>query len=249
MDKAYEAQYHLSEESNWWFVARRDFILRWLQREEIPANSRILDVGSGGGALALFLHAAGYPNVTCIDFSEDAIAVCKSRGINEAFVHDAQSFSFDEPFDLLIASDCLEHLENDRLALQTWFKNLKPGGSALILVPAHAALWSQHDVINHHYRRYSLDELHEKVATAGFQVKRTAYWNATLFLPLRIMSLLRKKPEKNAALPPENAQAIFALPSWVNALLIGWLKLENKWIVKRNAPCGVSVWASLRKPA
>ncbi len=248
MDKAYEAQYHLSEESNWWFVARRDFILRWMQREEITANSRILDVGSGGGALALFLHNAGYPNVTCIDFSEDAIAVCKSRGISEAYVHDAQRFSFDEPFDLLIASDCLEHLENDRLALQTWFANLKPGGRALILVPAHAALWSQHDVINHHYRRYSLDDLQRKVSAVGFKVKRTAYWNAMIFLPLRILRLLRSKPAADAPVPA-NAPAIFALPGWVNSLLIGWLKLENKWIVKRNAPCGVSVWTSARKPA
>jgi SAM-dependent methyltransferase len=248
MDKAYEARYHLSEESNWWFVARRDFILRWMYETGIRPESRILDIGSGGGALALFLHSAGFPSVTCIDFSENAIAVCKSRGIQDASVHDAQRFSFEEPFDLLIASDCLEHLENDELALQTWFKNLKPGGHALILVPAHKALWSQHDVINHHFRRYSLTELKTKVQQAGFQVSRTAYWNALLFLPLRLMSLFRRKPDKEAVIP-ENAPAIFALPGWFNKLLITWLKLENKWIVKRNAPCGVSAWVSAEKPA
>lgn len=247
MDKAYEAQYHLSEESNWWFVARRDFILRWMQQEGIAADSRILDVGSGGGALALFLHAAGFPNVTCIDFSETAVGVCRQRGIHEAYVHDAQRFSFEKPFDLLIASDCLEHLENDRLALETWYANLKPGGRALILVPAHAALWSQHDVINHHYRRYSLNELRSKVAGAGFIVGRTAYWNALLFLPLRLMSYLRRKPKPDAT-AREKDNTIFALPGWINALLIAWLKLENKWIVRRNAPCGVSVWTSARKP-
>lgn len=247
MDKAYEAQYHLSEESNWWFVARRDFILRWMKQEGIPSDCRILDVGSGGGALALYLRAAGFPNVTCIDFSETAIAVCRERGIREAFVHDAQQFSFHSPFDLLLSSDCLEHLENDRLALETWYANLKPGGRALILVPAHAALWSQHDVINHHYRRYSLDELREKVVGAGFKVQRTAYWNALLYLPLRLMSFLRSKPQPNAKVP-DNARTIFALPAWMNAMLIAWLKLENKWIVKRAAPCGVSVWTAARKP-
>lgn len=247
MDKAYEAQYHLSEESNWWFVARRDFILRWMKENHISPECRILDVGSGGGALALFLNDAGYPHVTCIDFSENAIAVCRKRGIQDALVHDAQHFAFEQPFDLLIASDCLEHLENDHLALQTWYSNLKPGGLALVLVPAHAVLWSVHDVVNHHYRRYSLTELREKARSAGFRIIRTAYWNAILFIPLRMMSYFRRKSLKTSSASDQGSD-IFSLPGWINTLLAGWLRLENKWIVKHNVPCGVSVWTALQKP-
>lgn len=247
MDRAYEQQYHQSEESNWWFVARRDFILRWMKKEGISPESRILDVGSGGGALALFLRDSGYPQVTCIDFSAQAIAVCKERGISEAYERDAQDFSFDQPFDLLIASDCLEHLEHDRRALETWFRNLRAGGRALILVPAHPVLWSEHDVVNHHFRRYTLSELQQKVSGAGFHVKRTGYWNSLLFIPLRLIRLMRPSPGPGATVP-DHAKTIFSLPGWINQLLIRWLKLENKWIVHRNVPCGVSLWTAVQKP-
>jgi SAM-dependent methyltransferase len=245
MDKTYEEAYHLQEEINWWFIARRDFILRWLKGHRISPASRILDIGSGGGSLGVFLKKNGFQHITCIDFSEEAITMCRQRGLESSFVHDAQDFNFDEPFDLIIASDCLEHLEHDQKALTTWFRNLKPGGMALVFVPAHAFLWSEHDIINHHFRRYKRAELVEKMKKAGFVIEQSGFWNFILFFPLAFMSLFRRKA---AADRRDEKTAIFSIPAWLNAVLKNWLYFENRLGGKKGFPAGVSAFAWSRRP-
>jgi len=246
MDKEYEEAYHLQEEINWWFIARRDFILRWLRGNQVKSDARILDIGSGGGSLGVFLKKNGYTEITSIDFSEEAVAVCKQRGLESSFVRDAQEFDFEDPFDLIIASDCLEHLRDDNKALNTWIRNLRHGGYALIFVPAHAFLWSRHDVINHHFRRYKRKILVDRMKKAGFEIIKSGFWNFTLFFPLAILSLFRRNAGKQEK--QEEKAGIFAIPPLVNTMLKNWLIMENRLAAKTGYPAGVSAFAWARKP-
>ncbi len=61
---------------------------------------------------------------------------------------------------------------------------LKPGGTAIIFVPAHQFLWSEHDVVNHHKKRYSKTELIKAIEKNGLEIKRSGYWNFLLFFPI-----------------------------------------------------------------
>jgi predicted SAM-dependent methyltransferase len=72
---------------------------------------------------------------------------------------DAQNITLDEKFDVIIASDCLEHLKEDEKALKNWYELLNKNGVAFIFVPAFMSLWSYHDEYNMHYRRYTNSEL------------------------------------------------------------------------------------------
>jgi SAM-dependent methyltransferase len=243
MDKEYESIYHLSEEKNWWFVARRNSIKVLLK--STPRHARILDIGCGGGALALDLQNEGFINVVSVDFSDAAVQICKQRGLKDAYQMDAHKIEFEnESFDIIIASDILEHLEKDKEALLDWNRVLKPNGLMHIFVPAYQFLWSNHDVINHHFRRYTKKNLKQKLEAAGFEISNLSYWNFTLFFPTAIIRLLEKVlPKKDA----EKEGQIVHPPKLINAILIKLLAVENAFFIRTGFPLGVSAYASVNK--
>jgi len=245
LDKDYEIKYHAEEEKNWWFVSRRDVILRLLRK--IDKSARILDIGCGGGPLLLDLKAAGFTNVYGLDFSKEAVDKCIERGLTNVFVMDGHSPEFErESFDVVIASDSLEHLEHEMQALHNWNTILKPDGLLFIFVPAFMYLWSEHDIINHHYRRYTSGNLKRKVESEGFLVTKKSYWNFFMFFPTAIVRLIQRL--KRFFVKPKKAKD--QLPNinpGLNRVLIKLLKLENKFFVSTGLAVGVSAFVLARK--
>ena len=241
MDKSYEKKYHLLEEDNWWFRARRQTILSMIGN--YSKDTRILDIGCSGGILLKVLKGMGYINLTGIDFSPEAIEQCRKKGLDNVIVMDAHHLDFkDESFDLIISSDCLEHLKDDEVALKSWFRVLKKGGEAIIFVPAFMSMWSEHDIINHHFRRYKRKELVEKSKHAGFKVEKASYWNTATFFPAYLYRTIRKG-NKDAA--PKDDLGEFN--PFLNNLLKGWMSLENVFFKSTGLPIGLSVMVDLRK--
>jgi SAM-dependent methyltransferase len=242
MDKSYEQKYHLLEEYNWWFVARRQTVLSFI--EKYPKDTRILDIGCSGGILLKVLKAKGYTDITGIDFSPEAIEQCKKNGLNNVFVMDAHYPEFkDEAFDLIISSDCLEHLKDDELALKSWNRILKRGGQVVIFVPAFMSMWSEHDIINHHFRRYTKRELVSKSVNAGFNVEKSSYWNCALFFPAYVYRRLQQMSRNKKA--PKDDLGDFS--PFLNNLLTFWMRVENVFFKSLGLPVGLSVMVSLRK--
>ncbi|MEO8762192.1 MAG: class I SAM-dependent methyltransferase [Bacteroidia bacterium] len=245
MDKEYEEAYHQIEEWNWWFVSRRKAILSLLKNTD--KKTKILDIGCAGGPLLNDLKKEGFENISGADFSEEAVAKCKQRGL-QAYEMDAHNLQFEpNSFDMLVASDSLEHLEFDEKALKNWFTILKPGGKLLVFVPAYLFLWSEHDTVNHHYRRYTKTELTHKLEQAGFTVKRSGYWNFMMFFPTAVFRILQQVKNKiSPTKKPKNQLESFN--PVVNKILITWLKVENAIFKTMPFPCGVSVFAEVTKP-
>ena len=154
MEKEYEKKYHEVETDNWWFKSRRRYLLDVLKNA--PQDSKILDIGCSSGIFLKDLELQGFKmkNLFGIDISEKAIENCNNNGIQNAFVMDAQKISLTEKFDFIIASDCLEHLQDDVMAIRNWQELLKTGGVMVVFVPAFQSLWSNHDEVNMHFRRY-----------------------------------------------------------------------------------------------
>ncbi|MGZ3883607.1 MAG: methyltransferase domain-containing protein [Bacteroidia bacterium] len=240
MDLEYEIKYHQKEESNWWFLGRRDAILKLFASKN--RDLKILDVGCAGGALLLDLKAIGFTNVYGVDVSEKAVEVCKQRGVPHAFVMDGHAPEFEESsFDIIIASDSLEHLKDDMLALHNWNKLLKPGGELFVFVPAFMYLWSEHDVINQHFRRYTAAELKRKLQESGFSVVNYTYWNFLMYFPTtayRLFQRLKYSFVKNEA--PQDHLKDFN-PA-INAFLIKLIKAENAVFTRLGLPVGVSAY-------
>ncbi|GHE60246.1 MAG: class I SAM-dependent methyltransferase [Bacteroidota bacterium] len=244
MQKAYEEKYHDIETDHFWFKARREFILKLFK--ETDRNSSILDIGCSSGILLKELALNGFnpDHLYGLDISPEAISNCKSNGLKNAFVMDGHSPDFDQQFDIIVASDNLEHLKDDKLALKNWFNTLKPGGRLYVFVPAYMFLWSQHDEVNMHYRRYTKKELSRKLSEAGFRIERTSYWNVTLFFPLYLKRKLNNLTKSKA----ENIHGDIERIPTGNGLLLALLSLENKLLKSFNAPFGVSTFCVAYKP-
>ena len=252
MDLTYEAKYHQLEEQHWWFAGRRDAVYDLIQRLQLPATAAILEIGCSGGPLMQRLRAAGYADLTGIDVSVPAIELAQARGVPNESVMDGAALEFaDTRFDLVIASDVLEHIENEAKALSEWTRVLKPGGQLLVFVPAHSYLWSEHDVVNHHFRRYSRAGLVAALIRAGLRPSRSSFWNAAMYFPtaaLRLGRRLVSGPVSSEKKPGATGDLHhFAGPA--NAALLGWVKAENRLLRHVDLPLGVSVFALAQTPA
>lgn len=249
------------EESHWWYAGRR-LILTGFLRETVeklrsdgtpssrrqPGASRrddgvplrILDVGCGTGAnlemLAQFGDASG------VDVSSDALEFCKRRGLTEVKQGLAESLPFDDAeFDLATALDVVEHLDDDLAGLSEMNRVLKPGGRALVFVPAFRFLWGVQDDISHHRRRYTKGQIVAQVEKAGFEVERATYANITFFAPIlagrALMKLTGFRPRS------ENNLTIGAL----NGFLGNVFGAERFWLKNFDLPFGVSIVVAAKK--
>jgi len=148
-------------------------------------------------------------------------------------------------FDGVICVDVLEHLEDDRAGLADIYRVLKPGGRLLATVPAFQSLWSRRDVQLHHKRRYTLAELRERVAAAGFRTLKISYINLTVFFPLWLMVKTGRLSAKEDA----KVSVDFALlPGPVNRVLAGVAALESKVTSRVDLPVGSSIVCVAARP-
>ena len=244
MDTPYEAKYHQLEEINWWFVSRRNIVLQLVNETDINMNDKILEIGCSGGPLLKSLKQNGFTNTYGIDISDNAINECRNKGIVNVSVMDAAKTQFkDKEFDLIIASDVLEHLKDDNAALTEWHRLLKPNGKLIIFVPAHKYLWSNHDEINNHYRRYSKSELIERIRTANFKIERKSYWNLLALFPVTLLQIISRSQWNNN----ETKDHLFELHPGINKILINILKLENQFLKRGDFPIGISLFVVCEK--
>lgn len=239
MEKEYELKYHDIEKANWWFAGRRDIIFRNMPKKK---ELKILDVGCSGGINMKFLKEKKFKNVFGIDISKQAIESCKKNGIKNVLLMEGSKTSFkDKEFDIIIASDVLEHIKDDEKALSEWGRILKDNGKLILFVPAFNFLWNNHDNINHHYRRYSKKELVKIVNEFGFKVIRASYWNFFIFLPTSFVKIFQKIFIKKSG---ENFIGINPL---INKLLLKMIYIENRLLNNTNLPLGVSVFVIAEK--
>ena len=181
MEKSFYQEYFFFEKDNWWFVARRKILLHLLRSHLTRrAGLRVLDAGCGTGINVQVLGEFGH--VTGVDISDDAIAFCRKRGDLSVIRGDLRALELpDESFDLVTALDVIEHIDADARATGELIRVTKPGGHVLITVPAYPSLWSEHDEVNCHVRRYRAEQLRALVIGHGCTIRRFSYMNTALF--------------------------------------------------------------------
>ena len=245
MDKNYEQLYHNEEDHNWWFVSRRNMLMKLIDKYNIPKDAHILDIGCASGVFLSELQERGYKNLYALDYSAEAIEGVKKRGIPNAYVMDGHYPDFEEgKFDLIVSSDSLEHLEHDEVALKNWYKILKKGGLGFVLVPAFNFLWTHHDDINYHFRRYTTADLKEKTKKVGFNGLYWGYNYVLLFLPTALVRLVMKQTQKNKE---AKEGQILQMPGWINKLLTALQNAENFFTKYIKFPFGVSAFVVVKK--
>jgi SAM-dependent methyltransferase len=173
------------EQDHWWYVGRRRLFERIVLRLGLGAESRVLEVGTSAGTNLRMLSEAGFRKVSGIDVSELAVELCRAKGFRDVQVSDVHHMPFDEAaFDLVLATDVIEHLDDDRSALREIRRVVRPGGYVLVSVPAFPSLWGFQDEVAHHKRRYRLRELVEVLQEAELEPLQCFHFNYLLFVPI-----------------------------------------------------------------
>jgi SAM-dependent methyltransferase len=236
MDQAYHQAMAAMEDEHWWFAARRRVLQAVLDGLHLPASAEVLEVGCGSGGNLPLLARYGRLFACEPDDASRAYASRRALGrVAPGSLPDDLPFG-DRRFDLIALFDVLEHVADDEAGLRALRTRLKPGGRVLLTVPAYRFLWSGHDVVNHHHRRYTRPELVEKLRRAGLQVHRATYFNTVLFPAVAAVRLLGK-------LTGREGSNLHMPSAPVNALLERLFAAERRVVTRTNLPFGVSVLA------
>lgn len=229
-----------SQDHHWWFVGRRRIVTELIAKfVTLPPKAKVLEAGCGYGGNLAMLDELG--DVQAFEFNDDARAHAASllrRPVAYGRLPDAIGFDNDK-FDLIAMLDVLEHIDDDVASLRALRERLAPGGTLLLTVPAVPWLWSDHDVLHQHKRRYTRALLAERLKEAGFEIKVIGYFNALLFplaLVQRLMARLIGGGSANHAAPPEP----------FNAILTGIFSLEARLLGRIPFPIGLSLFAVAR---
>ena len=264
MEPTFYATYFRHEDTHWWFRWRYHLISRIV--EELnggdPATFRILDAGCGTGQM--LQHLGRYGRAIGIDASSEAIRFAATRAVDRLVLGSIHDLPFaDESFDCVLSLDVIEHVDDDVDLLRHLTEVLKPGGHLVLTVPAFQALWSEHDVVNWHKRRYRAPQLRSLLTDFGLEIERLTYCNTALFAPIfatRKLKNLRNRWRDRAsarrngrdggtpASEPGPASDLSELPKPINEGLFRLLQIENRLLARRNLPFGVSLLVIARKP-
>ncbi|RDE04746.1 class I SAM-dependent methyltransferase [Sphingomonas aracearum] len=242
MDRIVYDRMAAHDSTHWWYRARRDILADYLTREgRLPGNARILEIGCGTGHNLPMLAHFGQVEAIEIDPAARAIAAERiGRAVSAAPLPVLPGVERGA-YDLIAVLDVVEHIEDDVAALKAMAACLKPGGKILITVPAHQWMWSAHDVVNHHHRRYSKKTLRHALHRAGLRERKLGYFNSLLF-PLaaaaRMVGRMTGKDDSDDSPPPPV----------LNSLFEGIFRLERHMVGRVPMSPGVSI-ITLAEPA
>lgn len=204
MDHAYGERYRLLYERHWWWRARERLILAKLSRRKpLEGFGPILDVGCGDGLFFQRLREFGLPEGV-----EPDARLVRETGTRDGKIHLCpfdEQFQPGRQFGAILMLDVLEHIQDDRAALRHAVSMLAPAGIVLITVPAFAALWTAHDELNHHLRRYTKGSLREVAREAGLHVESAEYffsWMCPIKLLVRASEWIFPRQPTLPTVPP-----------------------------------------------
>lgn len=233
------------EGTYWWNVSKREMVLSLLKStgfwEERRKSGLAVDLGCGGGYTVKFFEDH-YPTVG-VDVSHEALQLCRSRGFSRLCQVDMARFSLpfkSESFDLLLALDVIEHVDDDVHALMECRRILRPGGLLIVTVPAFMWLWSPWDEALGHRRRYTASSLADSLHRAGLAIKQLSYSFFFIF-PIAVLVRGIKRLMRRDAL--HYSSDFIPIPSLLNSGLIQMGRLEQ-WLITKlrfNLPFGLSV--------
>jgi SAM-dependent methyltransferase len=225
------------DQRHWWYRARREVLAALIRRVvRPPKDAAILELGCGTGHNLAMLGEFG--KVDALELDEEARGVAEGRLGRKVMSSPLPELAevAERHYDLIGAFDVIEHIDDDRAALASIASRLKPGGKLVVTVPAHQWMWSAHDVVNHHKRRYSKPALRKLIDDSPLRLDLVGYFNSLLFpaaVAERMSSKLRGKDNSDLTLPP----------ALLNTALERAFAAERHLIGRVPLPPGLSLFA------
>lgn len=231
------------EDRHWWYVVRRRVMIGLLRKHVPEGASRLLDIGCGcGGNTAAFAALPEVRAVVGADVNPECRAAAAARGLDVRGARGEDLPFADGEFDVVVALDVLEHIDDDAVALREFLRVLADGGTLLLSVPAIPWLRGPHDDLMGHHRRYTRRSLGALLGASRAEVRVCRYFGAILMpaaVPLRLASRMAGSHTGEDRLPP---RALNAALRWVFGIEGGAV------VAGLPMPPGLSLVAVVRKP-
>lgn len=233
---------------------RERLILRKIRK--YMAGGKVLDVGCGTGSLAVKLALNGY-EVHGIDMSDECLEVTSKRLSmlpvrNKGKVKKGSALNIDYPdkfFDVIIAAEVLEHLEQDDLAVKEFYRLLRPGGFCIITVPENQRLWDKWDEMAGHKRRYYKDDLMRLFTNQSFKVESFFSWGFPLMrLYHRLIFLKWAKhieKKRGGVISTDDSSTKIGLSPSITIFLGNVFRFDNFF---SSFPLGIGILLVAKKP-
>lgn len=241
-----------AEDLHWWYVGLHALVLSVIgcesQRLERPLG--IFDAGCGTGRLVQLMQRQGHRVEGC-DASEEALRLCRARGIDTMAQADLNSVEIEpEKYDVITSIDVLYHsgVINDRTVMRQLQSGLKPGGILILNLVAHEFLRSTHDIAVHTRERYTRSMLCRRLKEAGFEIEFATYRVSLLFPFIAVYRLLSRCAAGRDSDPKQVASDVSSQHRLTNAILLKTLYLENFIMKFITLPFGSSLFVVAKKP-
>jgi SAM-dependent methyltransferase len=246
MDPALAREYEAYEERHWWSSARRD-ILHSMLNEYVPGakegKGRWLDIGCGTGVI---LRAyPGFAEKIGVESDPATVDRARQKGVDARLISTPWDLSPLGQFDCITLFDVLEHIEHEQPAIAAVRSALKDNGTLLLTVPAIKSLWSDHDLLAHHYRRYRRPDLLRLFPDDQWQVLKLSYFSTLLFPLIFAIRQFKNLSRRLRPRPPQHDLKFG--PPMIDGTLERLFRLEKHWLKRANFPIGSSLLLILRK--
>lgn len=223
----------------WWYQARTRLLEEALG-PFVPNGGQVLDVGSADGPSAEWFRAQ----------ASSAVALdVDIRGLTgDGVCGSALGLPFaDRSFDAVAAFDVIEHCEPESVVLREIHRVLRPGGVIAVSVPAYQWAWTEFDVANGHYRRYTQERLIDAVTAAGFVVDRSTYAFTSVFPMFTAERLLRKVRDRGRTTGSVDIVEVPRLPRPLHHTLLALCRVDQRLIGSRDLPFGSSIFLAAHR--
>ncbi|HEX5400464.1 MAG TPA: methyltransferase domain-containing protein [Verrucomicrobiae bacterium] len=233
------------EQRHWFYVGKREIVRAWINRcHALQPTNLLVDCGAGTGIFVEEMRA--FCRVLATDDFDESLQLLAARLGTASVVRGSCSALplADNSTDVLTALDVIEHVQDDRAAMKEFFRVLRPGGIAVVTVPALMALWSDWDVSLRHHRRYSQRTL-RAIIPNQFEILHLNYINVAVlpavFLVRKFRALKQRLGLKSISRSEDRIP-----PAWLN----GFLRRSFVWLACQRFvrfPAGVGLLVVLRK--
>lgn len=221
----------------WWYYVRKKIIKKIIGRYLLKKkNLNILDIGTGMGGLLEVLN--DYGKISIVETNKNCRVYLKNNFsyINQIIPNISK---IKGKFDLITIFDALEHIKDDKKIIKKLRLYLNDEGIIIITVPAFQFLWSSHDELSMHFRRYSKKSIKE--VFKDYKEIKISFFNYFLFFPILItrkfFNMLNLKIKQN-----ELANSFL-----INLILKNIFNIETLLINKIDIPFGTSLYAIYKK--
>lgn len=219
------------ENDYWWYRGLHELVLHYVEKQKAGKSRqseplKIFDAGCGTGRMLELLNR--YGTAAGIDYSEEAIALCKKRGLENARIGDLNTWDAPwDSYDIIVSNDVIyiSMIEDDMAVVEKFHRALKRDGLLILNLPAFEALRRRHDIAVSGKRRYRKKKTLRQLKEIGFVPVYAGYR-----LPLLFLVMLAQKHLLDRFRKGEAVSDLKPLPSFINRLLLRLIRLENKMI-------------------